>query len=158
MLDIQIYPKCSRLMLQGKIIAPRSIMTCLTKTIKLLNLKHLDLSFYCSGLVLLELLKQSPNIHTIEISSAFLKDLTNIKQLRPYTNNQIKKLILGYHHHFYHCFTREKTNDLLYIKSSTPMKPQLSSIIPVSKERKALSDRPSITTTTTVGSAAQANR
>ncbi|CAF1283415.1 unnamed protein product [Didymodactylos carnosus] len=112
------YPNVSRLMLQGKIITPRSIMTCLTKTIKLLNLKHLDLSFYCSGLLLLELLKQSPNIHTIEIPSAFLKELKNIKQLRSYTNNQIKKLILDYHHHFYHSFTREKMNDLLYLFSN----------------------------------------
>ncbi|CAF1163037.1 unnamed protein product, partial [Didymodactylos carnosus] len=41
---------------------------------------------------------------------------------------------------------------------SSSSKPQWSSITPVSKERKALSDRCSITTTTTVESAAQANR
>ncbi|CAF4006939.1 unnamed protein product [Rotaria sordida] len=67
----------------------------LKMTVNLYNLKHLDISFLCkieSSTILLEILKQSPNLSSISIDPNYLLSLFSDNELCKYLNKMIKKL------------------------------------------------------------------
>ncbi|CAF1201612.1 unnamed protein product [Rotaria sordida] len=63
--------------------------------VNLYNLKHLDISFLCkieSSTILLEILKQSPNLSSISVDPNYLLSLFSDNELCKYLNKMIKKL------------------------------------------------------------------